>query len=82
MKIREENCNLVLLAVVTLFTLAIAGGATLLQPVSAADKKPVCVAEPDRGHAQQPLQAGTVNPRRQTPVARRRSAVRAQHQSA
>jgi len=30
MRIREENCNMVLLAVVTLFTVAIAGGASLL----------------------------------------------------
>jgi len=45
MRIREEDCNWVLLAVVTVFTLAIAGGATLLQPVSAADKTPVRVAD-------------------------------------
>ncbi len=30
MRIREENCNMVLLAVVTLFAVAIAGGASLL----------------------------------------------------
>jgi len=30
MRIREENCNMVLLAVVTLFTVAVAGGASLL----------------------------------------------------
>ena len=32
MRIREENCNMVLLAAVTLFSVAIAGGATLLGP--------------------------------------------------
>src|SRR5207244_74478 len=30
MRIREENCNMILLAVVTVFTSVIAGGATLL----------------------------------------------------
>ena len=30
MRIREENCNMVLLAVVASFSVAIAGGATLL----------------------------------------------------
>ena len=30
MRIREENCNMVLLAAVTLFSTAVAGGATLL----------------------------------------------------
>jgi hypothetical protein len=32
MRIREENCNVVLLAVVTLFAVAVAGGATLVGP--------------------------------------------------
>jgi hypothetical protein len=66
MKIREEHCNLVLLAVVTLFTLAIAGGATLLEPVSAADKNPVYVAGRTVGSAA--AASGTVNPTGQTPV--------------
>jgi hypothetical protein len=39
MRVREENCNMVLLAVVTLFTAGIAGGATLV--ASAADRNPV-----------------------------------------
>jgi hypothetical protein len=30
MRIREENCNMALLAIVTLFTVAIAGGAGLM----------------------------------------------------
>jgi hypothetical protein len=30
MRIREENCNMVLLAVVTLFTVAVAGAASLV----------------------------------------------------
>jgi hypothetical protein len=38
MRIREENCNVVLLAVVTLFTAGIAGGATL---VASADRNPI-----------------------------------------
>jgi hypothetical protein len=67
MKIREENCNLVLLAVVTLFTLAIAGGATLLKPVSAADKNPVYVASRTVGSAAA-ASGSTVDPSRQTPV--------------
>jgi hypothetical protein len=66
MKIREENCNLVLLAVVTLFTLAIAGGATLLEPVSATDKNPVYVAGRTAGSAAA-TSGSTVDPR-QTPV--------------
>ncbi|NOJ38810.1 hypothetical protein [Bradyrhizobium australiense] len=32
MRIREENCNMVLLAIVAVFTSAIAAGATLLVP--------------------------------------------------
>ena len=32
MRIREENCNMVLLAAVTLFAAAVAGGATLVEP--------------------------------------------------
>ena len=32
MRIREENCNMILLAAVTLFGVAIAGGATLVGP--------------------------------------------------
>jgi hypothetical protein len=43
MRIREENCNMVLLAVVASFSVAIAGGATLLgfagnTPVRFADR--------------------------------------------
>ncbi|MEH2544809.1 hypothetical protein V1283_001454 [Bradyrhizobium sp. AZCC 2262] len=40
MRIREENCNMVLLAVVASFSVAIAGGATLLgnKPVPFADR--------------------------------------------
>ena len=40
MRIREENCNLVLLAGVTLVSAAIAGGAALLEPASASSKRP------------------------------------------
>ncbi len=47
MRIREENCNIILLAVVTLFTAAIAGGANWLKPAPAplADKKPIYLAD-------------------------------------
>jgi hypothetical protein len=40
MRIREENCNMVLLAVVASFSVAIAGGATLLgnKPVQFTDR--------------------------------------------
>ena len=38
MRIREENCNMVLLAVVTLFAVAVAGGATLVGPTD--NKRP------------------------------------------
>jgi hypothetical protein len=31
MRIREENCNIVLLAIVTVFTVAIAGGASVME---------------------------------------------------
>jgi hypothetical protein len=40
MRIREENCNMVLLAAVTLFAAAIASGATLVEPTdSKADRQ-------------------------------------------
>ena len=42
MRIREENCNMVLLAVVTLFTAAIAGGASL---VGSNEKNPIHFAD-------------------------------------
>jgi hypothetical protein len=42
MRIREENCNMVLLAVVTLFSVAVAGGASLVGPT---DTKPVHFAD-------------------------------------
>jgi len=42
MRIREENCNMVLLAVVTLFTAAIAGGASL---VGSNDKNAIHFAD-------------------------------------
>jgi hypothetical protein len=43
MRIREENCNLVLLAGVTLVSAVIAGGAALLEP-AAAVSRPVYLA--------------------------------------
>lgn len=51
MRIREENCNMVLLAVVTSFSVAIAGGATLL---GFADNKPVQFADRTAGRVEQP----------------------------
>jgi hypothetical protein len=45
MRIREENCNLVLLAGVTLVSTVIAGGAALLEPASTVSKsRPVYAA--------------------------------------
>ncbi|SDN16407.1 hypothetical protein [Afipia sp. GAS231] len=38
MKIREENCNMFLLAIVTVFTVIVAASASLVEP---ADKTPV-----------------------------------------
>jgi hypothetical protein len=42
MKIREENCNMFLLAMVTVFTVVIAASASLVGPI---DKAPVRFAE-------------------------------------
>lgn len=42
MKLREENCNMVLLAVFTLFAVVVASGATLVEP---NDNKPVRLAD-------------------------------------
>ncbi len=50
MRIREENCNMVLLAVVSALGVAIAGGATLL---GVADNKPVRFADRTTGRAEQ-----------------------------
>ena len=35
MRIREENCNMILLAAVTLVSLAVVGGMALLEPATA-----------------------------------------------
>jgi hypothetical protein len=45
MKVREENCNMVLLAIVAVFTVVIAGGASLVGP---ADKNPIQFADRTR----------------------------------
>ena len=50
MRIREENCNMVLLAVVSALSVAIAGGATLL---GFADNKPVRLADRTTGRVEQ-----------------------------
>jgi hypothetical protein len=50
MRIREENCNMVLLAIVTSFSVAIAGGAMLL---GFADNKPVQFADRTAGRVEQ-----------------------------
>jgi hypothetical protein len=45
MRIREEDCNMVLLAGVTLLSVAVAGGAAWLEPATATGKnRPVYVA--------------------------------------
>ena len=51
MRIREENCNMVLLAVVTLFTAAIAGGASL---VGSTETKTASIADRTSPRAEQP----------------------------
>jgi hypothetical protein len=46
MRIREENCNMVLMAGVTLLSAAVAGAAALLEPASVTNKsKPAYVAD-------------------------------------
>ena len=50
MRIREENCNMVLLAVVTLFSVAIAGGVTLL---GFADNESLRLADRTTGRVEQ-----------------------------
>ena len=55
MRIREENCNMVLLAAVTSFSVAIAGGATLL---GFADNKPVRLADRATGRVEQAASPG------------------------
>ena len=50
MRIREENCNMVLLAVVACFGVAVAGGATLL---GFADNKPIQFADRTTGRVEQ-----------------------------
>jgi hypothetical protein len=45
MKVREENCNMVLLAIVAVFTVVIASGASLVGP---ADKNPIQFADRTR----------------------------------
>ena len=73
MRIREENCNLVLLAGVTLVSVAIAGTAALLEPASAADKsRPVyAAAAPSRSTPAARASGAAEKPARlidQTPV--------------
>jgi hypothetical protein len=50
MRIREENCNMVLLAVVASFSVAVAGGAALL---GFADNKPIQLADRTTGRVEQ-----------------------------
>jgi hypothetical protein len=50
MRIREENCNMILLAVVTSISVAIAGGAMLVGP---ADDNPARLAERTTGPTEQ-----------------------------
>jgi hypothetical protein len=51
MRIREENCNMVLLAAVALVSVAIAGGATL---VGSADNSPVRLTDRTTSYAERP----------------------------
>ena len=50
MRIREENCNMVLLAAVVLMSVAITGSVSLL---GSADKNPVRIADRLPGRAEQ-----------------------------
>jgi hypothetical protein len=50
MRIREENCNMVLLAVVTSFSVAIACGAAL---IGFADNKPLRIADRMTGRVEE-----------------------------
>jgi hypothetical protein len=50
MRIREENCNMILLAVVASFSVAVAGGAALL---GFADNTPVQFADRTTGGVEQ-----------------------------
>jgi hypothetical protein len=50
MRIREENCNMILLAVVASFSVAIAGGAALL---GFAGKEPAQFADRTTGRVEQ-----------------------------
>jgi hypothetical protein len=50
MRIREENCNMILLAVVASFSVVIAGSATLL---GFADNKPAQFADRTTGRVEQ-----------------------------
>ena len=66
MRIREEDCNMVLLAGVTLLSIAVAGTADLLEPASATDKsKPAHVAN---ATAPASVQKEPPRPADQTPV--------------
>jgi hypothetical protein len=51
MRIREENCNMILLAAVTVFSMAIAGGATL---IGITDNKPVRLTDRITRRVEQP----------------------------
>jgi len=50
MRIREENCNMILLAVVTSISVAIAGGAMLVSP---AESNPARLADRTTGRIEQ-----------------------------
>ena len=55
MRIREENCNMILLAVVTSISVAIAGGAML---VDAADGNPARLADRTSGRIEPAASSG------------------------
>ena len=82
MRIREENCNMVLLAAVTLFGVAVAGGATLVElrrhKAGAARRSDDRLRRSSRRHA------GQANHLRQRPAAgaRGRCAICPEHKSA
>jgi len=82
MRIREENCNLVLLAGVTLVSVAIAGTAALLEPAAAVSKsRPVYASATSSSSASatssssaSATSSSSVNPATASPVAEKKPA--------
>ena len=74
MRIREENCNLVLLAGVTLVSVAIAGTAALLEPAAAVSKSRPVYASATSSSSASATSSSSVNPATASPVAEKKPA--------